>query len=192
MKRIIVAIVFLTITCNDVSFSQDQENSPAKIYCGISLGCSPVVIGFSALFLDYGAQVLYAYDNQYFMFSYNRVDAFNLKFDSNQKDDNSKMDRLELNYGRVTCLKENHKLLSHIIVGAMIGLAYNSIRYYKTDIDFDQSNATKANKVEIPLGVTISNPLGKQTFMAFEMKYHILSSGMSYPDFKYSISFNMF
>jgi hypothetical protein len=151
-----------------------------------------VVIGFSPLFLDYGAQVIYALDNQYLMFSYSRVDAFNLKFDSKQKDDDSKMDRFELCYGRVTCLKEDHKLFRNIIVGAIIGIAYNSIRYYSEDLAFDQGNATNIHRLELPIGVTISNSLGKQTFMALEMKYHILVGGMSYTDFKYFITFNIF
>jgi hypothetical protein len=176
---------------NGVSFSQEQTNPPAKIYLGVSLGCSPVVIGFSPLFFDYGAEVIYALDNQYLMFSYSRIDAFNLKFDSNQKDDDSKMDRLELCYGRITCLKEDHKVFRNIFVGAMIGVAYNSIRYYNDQIAYMESNATCINKFELPIGVTISNSLGKQTVMTLEMKYHILASGMSYPDFKYFIAFNI-
>lgn len=162
-----------------------------KIYVGVSLGCSPVIIGFSPLFFDYGAEVIYTSDNQYLMFSYSRVNAFNLKFDSNQKDDDSKMDRLELDYGRVTRLKEDHKLFRNIIVGATIGFAYNSIRYYGDDIAFDNGNAITAGKFELPIGVTLSNLPGNQMFMMLEMKYHILTDGMSYPDFKYIISFNI-
>ena len=191
MKRIIIAVVFLTSMYNGVIFSQEQTNPPAKIYLGVSLGCSPVVIGFSTLFFNYGAQVIYALGNQYLIFSYSRIDAFNLKFDSKQKDDDSKMDRFELCYGRVTCLKEDHKVFRNIIVGVMVGVAYNSIRYYNDQISYMESNATYNNKFELPIGVTISNSLGKQTFMVLEMKYHLLASGMSYPDFKYIIALNI-
>jgi len=191
VKNIVIAIGVLTFVYISVIFSQEQTNPPAKLYVGVSFGCSPVVIRFSPLFFDYGGQVIYALDNQYLMFSYSRVDAFNLKFDSKQKDDDSKMDRLELCYGRVTCLKEDHKVFRNIIVGAMIGVAYNSIRYYSNDLAFDQGNATNIHRLELPIGVTISNSLGKQTFMVLEMKYHILDGGMSYPDFKYFITFNI-
>ena len=191
MKRIIIAVAFLTLMCNGVSYSQEQTITPARIYLGVSLGCSPVVIGFSPLFFDYGAQVIYALDDQYLMFSYSRIDAFNLKFDSNQKDDDSKMNRLELCYGRVTCLKEDHKVFRNIVVGAMIGVGYNSMRYYNDQIAYMESNATYINKIELPIGVTISNSLGKQTFMALEMKYHFIAGGMSYPDFKYIFALNI-
>jgi hypothetical protein len=191
VKKIIIAIAFLTLLYDNVSFSQEQSIPPAKIYLGLSLGCSLLHIGFSYLFYDYGAQVIYALDNQYLMLSYSRINAFNLKIFRGQKDDDSKMDRLELCYGRAICLKEDDKLFRDIFVGAMIGVAYNSIRYYSNDLAFDQGNTTNIHKLELPIGVTISNSLSKQTNIVFEMKYHILDGGMSYPDFKFFISFNI-
>ncbi len=190
MKRtfLIVAVLF----CMNPCLSQETKEVRPKLYLGVSLGCSPVVIKSSTLFFDYGAELIYAYDIQYLMLSYSRVDAFNLKFDAKQKDDDSKMDRIEIDYGRITRLMEDHRVLRNIIIGGSIGLAYNSIRYYDNDVAFGNNKPVIVGKIELPIGFTISNMFDSQTFMALEIKYHILNNGMSYPDIKYFISLNIF
>ena len=191
MKNRMAIILFLTILCSIVVYSQVQENPQAEIYLGLSVGFSPIVFGHSSYWLDLGGQIFYTFNNQYFSFSYNRVNSFNLKFDSNEKDDDSNMDRVELLYGRISCLKEGHKLFSRIYVGVLIGLSYNSIRYYSDQIAYDQGHAIIANQIGIPFGITLSNSFGHSIFGCMEMKYHFIPNGFSYFAYKYDISFNL-
>lgn len=181
----------IPVLLGQMGYSQDQEKPSAGTYLGISAGFSPVTLGQSSFLFDAGARVLRVDNNQSFSLSYSRVFDFQLKFDSGAKDDDSKMDRLELTYGRMTCLSEGHKLFRHIFVGASVGISYNSIRYYKDMLSFDQGNAINVKKIGIPVGVTLTNSPGNSIFWGYEIKYHLISGGLSYPEFNVCASFNV-
>lgn len=191
MKNRISAILFATILSGIMNYSYAQENSQSKVYLGLSAGFAPAIIGHSRYLFDWGGQALYAFNKQYFVISYSRVNAFQLKFDDSAKDDDSNMDRIELLYGSIYCVKEGHKLLGQIYAGVLIGLSYNSIRYYTDEISFEQDHAIVANKIGIPFGVTFSNSFDHSFFCRWEIKYNFIGSGFSYLDYKFSIAYNL-
>lgn len=181
-----VLIIFLLIMCIKVSYSQSlQDSILSKCYIGFSGGVSPEKFGSSTYLLEIGGHILHNWNEDYIAFSYNRLFAFRLNFgDSNNENDESQFHRLELIYGRITCLKENHKVFRHIFVGASIGISYNIVSYYRDDIAYDQKNISRIQKLGILIGISITNPLGGRFYSGMYYVYQIISKETPYINFK--------
>lgn len=190
VKKIKFMILLTILLVVNKGYSQLlQDSTKDKCYIGISGGFSPARFEYSSYLLELGGHILYNWDYEYISFSYNKVFAFH--FDG--EDDESQFHRFELIYGRVTCLKENHKLFRNIFVGASIGLSYNIIDYYQDEYTFLslRRNTLKTQIFGIPMGIIITGPIGKDFYGGTWYTFHIVSNKKPYVSFKYFFMINI-
>jgi len=133
----------------------------------------------------------YNWDNEYLSFSYNHLAT--MKFDNwGSNDDYSNYNRFELCYGRITCLKENHKVFQHMFISGSIGVSYNSIRYYINSDDRFFQNGSETSEIGFPLGVSLTNSFGHSMFGGLEYKYHFVLHHMGYGEISFLLMAKIF
>jgi hypothetical protein len=168
--RIILMIIIILFQCFSESFAQEQEISSSGIYLGPFLSFSPLKIEHSKYLFAFGGQLLYPLSNHYISLVYHRSNAVNLKAADADPDDDSRIDRVELCYGKIACIGDHHKLLRNVCIGVLIGLSYYTINYYADDITLYQRHASYAHGIGVPLGLTVTNSFGKQIFFGYGVK----------------------
>jgi hypothetical protein len=181
-------LLLLVMVFNGIVYLQAQENSSSELYLGLSAGVAPQTMGFTNYLFEWGGQVLYTKNDQYLRLSYNRIDAFYLQWNDNDKIDGSRIHRIEAVYGLTTCIKDNHKLLSHIYIGVLLGLTYNDIEFYKDDIAFlFDRNVSRTTRMGIPFGITVTNRFGSWIYGGWECKCHIMYKEAPFAEVRYFI-----
>jgi len=143
---------------------------------GLLGGLGSAKFGSSLFGMNYGCFLQYSWNNEYINFSYNHLPHFEINFSNTKSYDVSKFNRLELSYGRITCLKESQKLLRHIYFSGSIGISYNYINYYLDEYVLSSSKMLITEQ----FGVSLSGAMLIMNFWGTEFKYHIISNFKPY------------
>lgn len=188
MKEKKTVMIFLIVLWIQLGYSQSAlDDTLSKRYIGLSGGLSPEVYKYSTYLFELGGQILYNWNREYISFLYNRLFAFH--FDDEY--DDSKFHRFELVYGRVSCLKEDHKLFRYIFVHISIGVSYNIISYYEDDIAYYRNRISKTRRFGIPIGISITGPTGKSFYGGIGYNFHIIANDKPYINIKYFLMVNV-
>ena len=175
----------------EIGNAQTQDTSTSKIYLGLNTGFSAKNIGYSSFLPKLGGNILYNWDNNFVTLSYNKLFEFTIPFAGSNLG-KSNFQRLELLYGYTMVISKKHKLFKHISFSASIGVSYNYIKYYKDEYSSMVNHLSVNQSAGVPIGIAITNNIGKVVYFGWELKYHIIQKIAPYGEVAGFIMVNVY
>jgi hypothetical protein len=178
-KYIITFLFVFIVILQSAVTAQTQDTSTSKIYLGLGSGFAMKNIGYSQFLLRLDGNILYNWDNNFINLSYNKLFEFTIPFPGSNLG-NANFQRVELNYGYSMIISKNHKLFKHISFSSSIGVSYNYIKYFKDEKAGYLNQIYIGRYPGIPIGIALTNNIGKDVYFGWEIKYQIISKFVPY------------
>lgn len=189
-NRAVVVILLLILLVIPIK-SQSSENDEKALYFGVRTGFSFRLLENSNYLFSFGSSALYNWDNSFLSFSFNTHYGLNIDFSDEPPENNSKYHRYELNYGRSFQLVKKHKLFNRFSITPSVGVSYNLFAYYEENDALDNDYLSNFNTIGFPLGIAVTNNIGKRVFAGFGYKFHILYQLKPHSEFSVFIMVNV-
>jgi len=186
---IVVILICLPITLQ----SQTDENIGGRFYVGVRGGLSFRMVNESNYVFSLGGSTLYNWENNLISFSMNRGYSFYLEMnDTKTNYDNSKYYRYEICYGKLLKLHETHPVFKYLYFTYSLGLSYNIFHFFEDQDALSKNIAKRMDIVGLPVGLAITNGIGKSIFAGVELKFHVFQKIKTHGEYSSFIMITIF